>query len=101
MFLCDWDHTAFSQHWKQKQWPSRVSLTSGAKNTTQKSLVDPQNIVLPPFHTKLGSIKGLVKALQKDGHCFKYLCSGLSDAKLKEGMFVEPDRRKSILDKMF
>jgi hypothetical protein len=45
-----------------------------------------------------------VKALQRDGNCFKYLCSkfsGLSEAKLKEGIFVGPDTRKLISDEMF
>jgi hypothetical protein len=37
-------------------------------------------------------------------NCFKYFCSkspGLSEAKLKEGIFVGPDIRKLILDEMF
>jgi hypothetical protein len=59
--------------------------------------------LLPPLHTKL-DLKQFVKALQRDGNCFKYLCSkfpGLSDAKLKEGIFVGPDIRKLISDEMF
>jgi hypothetical protein len=46
----------------------------------------------------------VVTALQRDGNCFKYLCSefpGLSEAKLKEGIFVGPGIRKLILDEMF
>jgi hypothetical protein len=49
-------------------------------------------------------MKQLVKALQRDGNCFKYLCikfPGLSEAKLKEGIFVGPDIRKLISDEMF
>jgi hypothetical protein len=67
-------------------------------------LVDPQEVLLPPLHTKLGLMKQFVKALQRDGNCFKYLCSkfpGLSEAKLKEGSFVGPDIRKLISDVMF
>jgi hypothetical protein len=45
-----------------------------------------------------------VKALQRDGNCFKYLCSkfpGLPEATFKEGIFVGPDIRKLISDEMF
>ncbi|GFX92509.1 uncharacterized protein TNCV_1707851 [Trichonephila clavipes] len=45
-----------------------------------------------------------VKALDKEGACFKYLCEqfpGLSDAKLKEGIFVGPDIRKLLKDETF
>ncbi|GFU90784.1 uncharacterized protein TNCV_4870161 [Trichonephila clavipes] len=44
-------------------------------------------------------MKQFVKALDKKGECFKYLCEqfpGLSDAKLKEGIFVGPDIRKLL-----
>jgi hypothetical protein len=43
--------------------------------------------------------EGFVKALLKEGECFKYLCEkvpGLSDAKLKEDVFVGPDIRKLL-----
>jgi hypothetical protein len=66
-FLCEWDSIARSQHWKQKQWPSRVSLTPGAMNIAQESLVDPQKVLIPPLHIKLGFMK---QFLQRDGNCF-------------------------------
>jgi hypothetical protein len=40
-FLCEYDCRAWSQHSKQKQLPSRVSIMPGAKNTAWESLVDP------------------------------------------------------------
>jgi hypothetical protein len=49
-------------------------------------------------------MKKFVKALPKERECFKYLCkkfSGLSDAKLKEGIFVGPDIRKFLSDDLF
>jgi hypothetical protein len=103
-FSCERASRAWSKHWKQKQWPSRVSLMPGAKNTVRESLVDPQKALLPPPHIKLGLMKQFVKALQRDGNCFKHLCSkfpGLSEAKLNEGIFVGPDIRKLISDEMF
>ena len=59
---------------------------------------------LPPLHIKLGSIKQFVKALRKEGECFKYLCDqfpGLFEHKLKEGVFVGPDFRKVMKDENF
>ncbi|GFX88832.1 uncharacterized protein TNCV_2575391 [Trichonephila clavipes] len=49
-------------------------------------------------------MKQFVKALDKEGECFKYLCEqfpGLSDAKLKQGIFVGPDIRKLLKDETF
>ncbi|KAI6648376.1 hypothetical protein LOD99_12185 [Oopsacas minuta] len=45
-----------------------------------------------------------VKALNKDGICFNYLCSvyrGLSSEKLKAGIFDRPQIRKLIKDEEF
>ncbi|GBN55524.1 hypothetical protein AVEN_41000-1 [Araneus ventricosus] len=42
-------------------------------------------------------MKQFVKALPKEGECFKYLCNQfpcLSEAKLKEGVFMGPDIRE-------
>ncbi|GBL72332.1 hypothetical protein AVEN_115276-1 [Araneus ventricosus] len=49
-------------------------------------------------------MKQFVKALPKDGECFKYLCDqfpGLSEAKLKEGVFVGLNIRKMTKDENF
>ncbi|GBL83358.1 hypothetical protein AVEN_110670-1 [Araneus ventricosus] len=49
-------------------------------------------------------MKRFVKALPKEGECFKYLCDrfpGLSEAKLKEGVFIGPDNRKIMKDENF
>ncbi|GBL78258.1 hypothetical protein AVEN_42808-1 [Araneus ventricosus] len=49
-------------------------------------------------------MKQFVKALPKEGECFKYLCDqfqGLSEAKLNEDVFVGPDNRKIMTDENF
>ncbi|GBN61762.1 hypothetical protein AVEN_8143-1 [Araneus ventricosus] len=49
-------------------------------------------------------MKQCLKALPKEGECFKYLCDqflGLSEVKLKEGVFVGPDIRKMMKDENF
>ena len=58
----------------------------------------------PPLHIKSGLIKQLVKALDKDGECFKYIYRsfpGLSIEKLKAGIFDAPDIRKLMQDENF
>ncbi|GFU57686.1 uncharacterized protein TNCV_3638411 [Trichonephila clavipes] len=98
-FLCEWDSLDRKQHYVKQTWPIRKALIPGVKNVERQSLVDPKKILFPPFHIKLGLMKQFVKALDKEGECFKYLCEqfpGLSDAKLKEGIFVGPDIRKLL-----
>ncbi|GBN09015.1 hypothetical protein AVEN_90926-1 [Araneus ventricosus] len=49
-------------------------------------------------------MKKFVNALPKESECFKYLCDqfpGLSEAKLKEGVFVGPDTNKIMKDENF
>ena len=76
----------------------------GEKNVHFESLFDPLKFLLTPLHIKLGMMKQFVKTLPKDGETFKYLSSKfprLSEAKLKEGVFVGPDIRKLMKDNNF
>ena len=69
-----------------------------------EALVEREQIVFPPLLIKLGLIKQFVKALNKDGDCFKYLRTRfhrLSDEKVKSGIFNGPDIRKLIKDPEF
>jgi hypothetical protein len=82
---------------------TKDTLERGNKNILLKSLVDPKKM-LPPLCIKLGIMKQFIKGLPKTGNCFKYLCKNfphLSEAKLKEGVFVGPDVRKLLLDEDF
>jgi hypothetical protein len=99
--MCEWDSRARSQQWEQKHWIPRESLGPGSKNILRKSLDYPKKLRLPPLHIKL---EQFVKALPKTGNCFKYLCKTfphMSEAKLKEGVFVGPDIRKLMFDDDF
>ena len=60
-------------HWVKREWPTRVSRTLGQKNITNPALVESSKVILPPLHIKLGLIKQFVKALDKQGLCFKYI----------------------------
>ncbi|KAJ9590116.1 hypothetical protein L9F63_016761, partial [Diploptera punctata] len=42
----------------------------GTKNVLHEPLVDPQKVLLPPQHIKLGLMKQFVRALPKHGSCF-------------------------------
>ena len=67
-------------------------------------LVDPKKVPLPPLHIKLGLMKNLVKALDKDSEGFKYLAKKfphISEAKLKAGIFVRPQIRELLQDPIF
>ena len=53
----------------------------------------PEKVLLPPLHIKLGLMKQFVKALDKERHCFKYLCvkfPTITEEKLKAGVFDGP-----------
>jgi hypothetical protein len=78
-----------------------VNIVPGNKNVIYKLLVDRRNIILPPLHIKLGLTKNFAKAMDRNGDCFQYLklkFPVLSDAKIKEGIFVGPQIRELLKD---
>lgn len=80
-FLCEWDSR--DQYWSRK---------------------DPEKILLPPLHIKIGLMKQFVKALSENGICFKYFCEKfphLSEAQFKEGAFVGRIIRRVMFDLQF
>ena len=98
-FLCLWDSKARTEHWIKKDWPARSELIPGSLNVLAPPLVERSKIVFPPLHIKLGIMKQFVKALEKDGDCFKYICMifpGLTIEKLKDGIFNGPQIQKLI-----
>ena len=103
-FLCLWDSRAVQQHYQIKEWQPRTNIVPGKFNIKFEPLVDSNLVILPPLHIKLGLIKQFVKALDKEGNCFKYLRDKfpkLSDAKVREGIFVGPQIRKLFKDENF
>lgn len=103
-FLCKWDSRARKEHYVRKDWPKRDNFTIGKDNVKNDPLVVKERIILPPLHIKLGLFKNFVKALQKEGPAFQYLKSvfpNLSDAKIKEGVFVGPQIKKLLNDSAF
>ena len=79
-------------------------MVPGEKNIQAQPLVERSKIVFPPLHIKVGIMKQFVKALNKEGACFKYICvkfPGLTIEKLKSGIFNGPQIRKLINDHEF
>lgn len=61
-------------------------------------------MLLPPLHIKLGLIKQFIKALDKEGECFKYLSTKftrLSYEKIKARIFDGPQIRNLLKDQEF
>ena len=60
---------------------------------TSWTMISRENILLPPFLITLGLMKQFIKALDKTGDCFKYVCQKfpvLSKEKFKAGIFDGP-----------
>lgn len=103
-FLCAWDSRATEHHYTTVQWPERMTYAPGQMSVKHTPLVQPNRIFLPPLHIKLGLMKNFVKALKPDGLGFQYLKQmfpRISDAKLKEGIFVGPQIRQVMKDRDF
>lgn len=103
-FLCEWDSRARDSHYVRKHWPPRKDLVPGQKNVAHEPLVDKKNIYLPPLHIKLGLMRNYVKAMNKQSEAFTYLRQKfprISDAKIKEGVFIGPQIREVIKDSHF
>ena len=100
-FLCEWDSRDKKKHYIKKEWPKHESLMPGQKNVLHPSLVNSDMIILPSLHIRLGLYKTFVKALDKSGAGFHYLKEKfprVSDSKIKEGIFVDPQIRALIRD---
>jgi hypothetical protein len=103
-FLCEWDSRAETLHYMNRNWPQRKSLKVVEKNVQRPALAEWHKILLPPLHIKLGLMKNFVKVMDQTGSAVKYLAEKfprLSEAKIKEGVFVDPQIRKLFRDDMF
>ena len=102
--MCEWDSRDKINHWIKCDWSLRKSLRPGYRNILHLALVDRSNVILPPLYIKLVLIKEFVKALHKEGVCFKYSQEEfpyMSAEKVKGSVFVGPQIRKFIKDAQF
>ena len=95
--MYEWNSRDKINHWIKRDWPLREeSLTLDFRNILHPALVDKSNVILPPLHIKLGLMKQFVKALNKEGTCFKYIQEQfpyMSAEKVKKNVFVGHQRR--------
>ena len=101
--MCVWDSRDRSSHYIKENWPAR-NLNTFEKNVIAEPFVDPKDVLLPPLHIKLGLMKIFVKGKNKDGQAFRYLRNKfpkISDAKVKEGIFIGPQMRQLIKNPAF
>ena len=73
-------------------------------NVEIQPLVELNKILLPAMHLKLGLTINSVKTMNQEEAAFAYLREKfprLSEAKLKEGMFIGPQIRDLIKDEYF
>jgi len=104
LFLSEWESRAKILHTLKRDWPKRKSLKVGEKNVQHPALAEWHKILLPPIHIKLGLTKNFVKAMDWNGSAFKNLAEKfprISEAKIKEGIFVSPQIHKIFRDDMF
>ena len=77
----------------KKDWRVRSELIPGSLNVLAPTLGEQSKIVFSCLHIKLGMMKQFVKAIEKNGDCFKYICMkfpGLIIEKLKTGFLMHP-----------
>jgi len=73
-------------------------------NAENQPLEEPSKILLPSMNLKLGLTKTFVKVVNQEEAAFTYLREKfprLSEAKLKEGVFIGPLIRDLIMDEFF
>jgi hypothetical protein len=104
-YLCLWDSRMTDKHYAQANWPPRRAYEPGVASVQNKPLVDPKRILLPPLHIKLGLMKQFVKTLAKrNASAFQHVMTifpKLSEAKLKEGIFIGPQIKQLQNDVIF
>ena len=74
-FLCLWDSRAKAQHWIKDNLACERRIGTWREKCSSSSsfMVEGSKIVFLPLHIKLGIMKQFVKALNKDGGCFRYI----------------------------
>ncbi|KAJ4440809.1 hypothetical protein ANN_10655 [Periplaneta americana] len=103
-FVCPWDSRDRKNHYIRKEWLKRESFIPGQKNVKHDALCNPENVYLPPLHIKLKLMKNFVKAMGSTPgfmNLKQFKFRKISDAKIKDGIFVGPQIRSLMHDEKF
>ena len=60
-FLCLWDSRDKQHHCSYKEWEKRSEIIPGINSAANQPLINPNNVLLPPLHIKLGLVRNFVK----------------------------------------
>ena len=84
-FKCLWDTRYCGDQYEINSWPERSSFTTGENSVINPPLIEPEKVILPALHIKLGLMKQFVKAIKETSPLLSYLKSQfpkLSDSKI-------------------
>jgi len=51
--MCLWDSGTCQEHWTRESWPQGERLEIGKRNIIQFPLMNPNEVLLPPFQIKV------------------------------------------------
>ncbi|GBM29585.1 hypothetical protein AVEN_130070-1 [Araneus ventricosus] len=104
-FLCQWDSRDRKKALHQEGVVQATVPHTGCEESRERTTsCIRKKIFLPPLHVKLILMKNFVKAMDCGGSEFQYLrlkFPKVSEAKIKEGIFVGPQFRQLVQDPMF
>ena len=69
-FLCLWNSRDDENHYKRVDQPSGTKNVVGKYNMKHSVLIDPQKVLVPTLHIKLGLMKNFVKDMDHQGSGF-------------------------------
>lgn len=100
--LCDWQGTYRSNKQYQQYHQNtqrRTDSVIGTKSIVADSLIDLNNVLLPPLHVKIGLIAQFIKKLGVNTPAYNFIADLLnhkSTAKLEAGQLDGPEIRKIL-----
>ena len=104
-FSCEWDSNDKANHYFCKEWPARLTYCTFLESKVfPMNHFEPSRCLPTTLHIKLGLMTIFVKVLERERNAFMYLKNkfrNLSDAKIKEGVFIAPEIRAVFQDKNF
>ena len=103
-FLCLWNNRVDDQHYVRQERPLRQGLKPASHSVQSHPLVEPNKILLPPLHIKLGVMRNFMKAMDREGSGFTFLQKKflrISVEKVRVGIFDAPQIRELMKDAMF
>ena len=103
-FLCLWNSRIKREHWVRENRPPCKQMTVGETNVLYEPLVPRNKIIFPSLHIKLEPMKQFVKAIDKEGTCFEYICKafpGVTIEKLKKRYIRRSRYQKTYKDQNF